>query len=239
MSILNKWWNALVSLIYPPSCPVCGKPLEAYEETICTLCRLTAPETGYWRSYENPVKAKFDGLVPIEAASSMLFFVRGSGWQRLIHSFKYHHRYGLARELGYRYGILLKEGGLYDGVERVVPLPLHPFKRLRRGYNQAEYLAEGIAEALGVPIERHCLIRRRNTLSQARMPRRMRAENVAGAFAIRHGDRLAGHHLLLVDDVLTTGSTLTAAIEAILAAAADVKISIATLAVSRKEIGVE
>lgn len=238
MSILNSWWRDLVALVYPPVCAVCGEPLARHERAICTLCRMTAPLTGFWREYDNPVREKFEGMVPIERASAMLFFVRGSGWQRLIHGFKYHHRYALAREVGRWYGALLKESGLYDDLDAIVPLPLHPFKRLRRGYNQADYLAEGIGEVLGVPIDRSHLVRQRNTSSQARTPRRERAANVEGAFAVRKGCALAGQHLLLVDDVLTTGSTLTAAIEALLDEVPQLRISVAVLAVSRKELGV-
>ncbi len=239
MSILNSWWRDLVALLFPPVCPVCGARLESYEGSICTLCRIAAPLTYYWRAYENPVKEKLCSLVPVEQASAMLFFVRGSGWQRLIHAFKYHHRYALARDLGRWYGRLLRESGLYDEVDAIVPLPLHPLKRIRRGYNQADYIAEGIAEELDRPILRGVLVRRRNTLSQARTPRRERAANVEGAFKVRDSRPFADRHLLLVDDVVTTGSTLTAAIEAILAVRPEARISVAVLAASRKELGVD
>ncbi len=239
MSILSDWWRDLVALIYPPHCPVCGERLDPTEGSLCTLCRITAPLTHYWLECENPVAAKFAGMVPIEQASAMLFFVRGSGWQRLIHHFKYHHQYALARDLGRWYGRLLVESGLYDTVDVIVPLPLHPLKRLRRGYNQAEYIAEGLAEVMHLPIDRHALQRRRNTHSQARTPRRERAGNVAGAFRVGNKERLAGRHLLLVDDVLTTGSTLIAAIEAIVEATPDARVSVAVLAASRHELGVE
>lgn len=239
MSTLSKWFRAFAALLYPPVCAACGEPLTAGERSLCTLCRLTAPLTGFWREYDNPVRDKLASLVPVERAAAMLYFVRGSGWQRLIHSFKYHHRWRLAVEMGRWYGALLRESGLYDDIDAVVPLPLHPFKRLLRGYNQAEYLAEGIAEGLGVGVERHLLRRVRHTSSQARTPRRERAANVAGAFAAAEGRKLAGRHLLPVDDVLTTGSTLTAAIEALQAVAADCRVSVAVLAASRKELGID
>lgn len=242
MSILNslrRLGRDLFDLLYPPVCPVCGLRLDPSEGSICMLCRLAAPLTGYWNETVNPVTDKFEGIVPIETGSALLFFVRGSGWQRLIHGFKYHHRYASARDMGRWYGRLLAESGCYDTVDCIVPLPLHPFKRLLRGYNQAEYIAEGMAESMHLPIERSVLVRRRNTSSQARKPRRERAANVAGAFAVRNGARLSGRHLLLVDDVLTTGSTLTVAIEALLAAIPDVRVSVAVLAASRKELGVD
>lgn len=239
MSILSSWFSAFWQLIYPPACAVCDEPLVAGETEICTLCRITAPMTGFWREYDNPVRDKLAAFVPIEHASAMLFFVRGSGWQRLIHSFKYHRRWHLARYMGRMYGALLRESGLYADVDRVVPLPLHPLKRLWRGYNQAEYLAEGIAESLGVPIERGGLRRCRYTESQARKPRRERAANVAGAFRVSNRSCFEGHHLLLVDDVLTTASTLTAAIEALRDTVPSCRISVAVLAVSRNELGID
>ena len=239
MSILSELFRDVASLFFPARCAVCGEPLETGERTLCTLCRATAPLTGYWREADNPVVRKCWGLVPVEQASGFLFFVHGSGWRQLIHGFKYRGAWRTARSLGEWYGRYLRESGLYDGVECVVPLPLHPFKRCRRGYNQSEYIAEGIASQLGVPVERHCVYRRRNTASQALKPRRERAGNVEGAFAVRHPERLAGRHLLLVDDVMTTGSTLLSCAGEILQAVPGCRISLAVLAVSQHELGVK
>ena len=108
-------------------------------------------------------------MVPVCQDSGFLFFVRASGWRRLIHGFKYRGAWRTAREMGAWYGRYLRESGLYDDVEVVVPLPLHPFKRCRRGYNQSEYIAEGIAAQLGVEVDRRSVRRVRNTASQALM----------------------------------------------------------------------
>ena len=120
-------------------------------------------------------------------------------------------------------------------MEAVVPLPLHPFKRCRRGYNQSEYIAEGIAGQLGVEVDRRSVGRKRNTASQALKSRRERAANVEGAFAVRR----PGRHVLLVDDVMTTGSTLLSCAAEMLRAAPGCRVSIAALAVSRRELGVK
>ena len=141
MSILNDLVRDVASLLFPSRCAVCGEPLARGERTVCTLCRATAPLTGYWREADNPVVRRCWGMVPVCQASGFLFFVRASGWRRLIHGFKYRGAWRTAREMGAWYGRYLRESGLYDDVEVVVPLPLHPFKRCRRGYNQSEYIA--------------------------------------------------------------------------------------------------
>ena len=239
MSILNDLVRDVASLLFPPRCAVCGEPLARGERTVCTLCRATAPLTGYWREADNPVVRRCWGMVPVCQASGFLFFVRASGWRRLIHGFKYRGAWRTAREIGAWYGRYLRESGLYDDVEVVVPLPLHPFKRCRRGYNQSEYIAEGIAAQLGVEVDRRSVSRVRNTASQALKPRRERAGNVEDAFAVRRPERLAGRHVLLVDDVMTTGSTLLSCASAILRDAPGCRISIAALAVSQRELGVK
>lgn len=238
MSILSELWGDLMSLLFPARCAVCGSPLVRGERTVCTLCRATAPLTGYWAEADNPVFRKCWGLVPLHRASGFLFFVHGSGWRQLIHGFKYRGAWRTAREMGEWYGACLAEGGLYDDVDVVVPLPLHPFKRLRRGYNQSEYIAEGIAAQLGIEVDRRSVVRRRNTASQTRQPRRERARNVEKAFAVRRPERLEGRHVLLVDDVMTTGSTLLSCAAEILRAVPGCRVSIAALAVPRRELGI-
>ena len=137
MSILNDLLSDLAALLFPPHCAVCGHPLAPGERTVCTLCRATAPLTGYWREADNPVLRRCRDLLPVERASALLFFVHGSGWRRLIHGFKYRGAWRTARAMGEWYGDRLRAGGLHDDVDLVIPVPLHPLKRCRRGYNQS------------------------------------------------------------------------------------------------------
>lgn len=238
MSILSDLLRDVAALFFPPRCPVCGVPLAQGERTVCTLCRTTAPLTGFWLEADNPLLAKCRDMLPVERASGFLYYIHGSGWRELIRGFKYRGAWRTARAMGEWYGRCLKESGLYDGVEVVVPLPLHPVKRCRRGYNQSEYIAEGIAAQLGVEVDRRSVRRKRNTESQALKARRDRARNVEDAFAVVRPGRLAGRHVLLVDDVFTTGSTMLSCAGEMLRAAPGCRISIAALAVSRRELGV-
>lgn len=237
MSILSELLHDVRSLLFADRCAVCGEPLARGERLVCTYCRATAPLTGYWHEADNPVLARCRDLVPIHRASAFLFFVHGSGWRRLIHAFKYRGRWRAARTMGAWYGRCLKESGLYDDVQTVIPVPLHFGKRCRRGYNQAEYIAEGIAAQLGARVDAGSVCRCRATDSQARKAHRERAANVEAAFAVRRPERLTGH-ILLVDDVMTTGSTILSCAEAILEAAPDCRLSVAALAVSRRGLGI-
>lgn len=217
-------------LLYPPVCVVCGRMLADDEEHICLTCRFLAPVTGYCEKPYNPLFESFLGRVPLQSASAMLFYETSSPWRRLIHDFKYHDRWALAEEMGRWYGRLLKQSGYYNTIEVVVPLPLHPLRFLMRGYNQSYYLARGIAEALEAEVDTRSVKRVRYTRPQARMRRRDREKNVASAFRVVNPAALEGRHILLVDDVLTTGNTLEACANAIMEAQVTCKISIAVLA---------
>ena len=239
MSILSEILSDIRALFFPPRCPVCGERMERGEACVCTLCRATAPLTGFWTERDNPVARKFWGQLPVEQASAFLFYTRNSRWRLLIHAFKYRGMWRRAYEMGCWYGRCLSESGLSDGFDTVVPLPLHPLRLCRRGYNQAELIARGIAEQLGAELDTRSVRRRRNTDSQARTPKSERGRNVAGAFVVRRPERLAGRRVLLVDDVLTTGHTMSACAEAILRAVPDCRIGIAALASPPGELGIK
>ena len=146
MSILNDLVRDVASLLFPPRCAVCGEPLARGERTVCTLCRATAPLTGYWREADNPVVRRCWGMVPVCQASGFLQpFVRAErGWRRLIHGFKYRGRGARPGRWACAGGICVKADLRRRG-RWSSPLPLHPLCRCRRGYNQSEYIAEGLA----------------------------------------------------------------------------------------------
>ncbi len=227
-----------VSLLFPRRCPVCGgTPPRGC--TICTLCELTAPLTGLWSEAGNGMAQRFWGLLPVEHASAFLWYVEGSPWREAVHRFKYRGEWRTAYELGRRYGAMMSESGLYDGVDAAVPVPLHYRRLLGRGYNQAEYVAEGIARELGIEVDRDSVRRHRYNRSQTSRSAHERWENVEGIFSVRRPESLAGRHLLLVDDVFTTGATVMSLGRAIIDAVPDVRLSVAVLAASRRSAGLE
>lgn len=212
---------------------MCGEHVNDAMHGICIKCRYNIPLTNYWLKEENPVKEKFAGLVPIEQGSSFIFYAGDSLWRTMIHRFKYSGEWQIAYNMGRWYGAELKASGLYDNVDLVIPIPLHYIKILKRGYNQSTYLAEGIAKSLGAKVDTRATRRIRNNPSQARRGARDRWENVDKLFHIVHPERLRGKHILVVDDVLTSGATLTTFLKEVTQTIPDCRISIATLAVTK------
>ena len=222
----------MAGLFFRRRCMVCGEPLLDGERHICTACAYLMPMTGFASEAENALFRRFWGIVPVERAAALIFFIHGSEWQRMIHGFKYRDKWRWAYVMGRRLGAALRDGGLFADVEAVLPVPLHSRRLLMRGYNQSEYIARGVAEELGIPVESGILYRRRNNPSQTRLDERDRRENVRDLFGVRHTERLRGRHVLIVDDVITSGETVTACAEALIAAA-ECRISVASVAASQ------
>ena len=232
--MLSNLFADLRSLLFPSGCIVCGGDVSPSMHGICTMCRYEIPLTNFWLEDENPTKEHFAGIIPLVHASSFFYFSHESQWRTLIHRFKYGGEWRIAETLGSWYGSVLHDTGKYDDVDVVVPVPLHFIKTIKRGYNQSSYLAESIARELGKPTDRRSVRRHRNNPPQSRSSMGERWTNVENLFTVANPRALSGKHILLVDDVLTTGATLASLASAILAAVPDARISIATLAVSRK-----
>lgn len=222
-----------VSLFYPRLCEACGKTLRRGEEIICTECQYTLPQTHYHEERNNAIEKHFWGRVEIFRASSFYFFQKGSRIQHLIHQLKYRGRAEVGVKLGAMYGIQLREQSDYHTAEVVLPVPLHPSKELQRGYNQVNLFCEGMAAQMEVPWFSNILVRSKATETQTHKSRFERWENVGTVFQIQDAAQLEGKHVLLCDDVITTGSTLEACARAILAVAGTT-VSIATIACAVK-----
>lgn len=223
-----------VDLLFPTLCLGCTHSLQANEKVLCAHCRIKLPETGQHCRPDNEfVLNKFAGKVPIQFVASYLHFSKGGVVQRLIHRIKYKGQKEAAKEVAIWYGHLLKSAdSRLPQIDVLIGVPLHKRRLQQRGFNQADWIAEGLSEALDIPTQTDVLIRNRFRKSQTRMNRIERWENVKTEFAVKNADRIAGHHVALVDDVLTTGATLEAcAIELLRAGCASV--SVLTLAATR------
>ena len=237
--MLSDAWRDLRRITLPEVCPICGGRLPRGEAVVCSLCEATAPLTYLWQSEENPLREHFAGLMPVERAAAFFWYVEGSAWRDAVHRFKYGNMWRTAYNLGRWYGACLRASGLYDDVDAVVPVPLHWRRRLWRGYNQAEYLAEGMAREMGLKVDRHSLCRHRYNASQTSQSHSERWDNVEGIFRVRNGKALENKHILLVDDVFTTGATIISLGETILRAVPSARLSVAVLATTRRSLRLE
>jgi len=218
-----------VGLIFPRVCLACDDPLGRGEEHLCTSCRAQLPYTDYHLlpHDKNPLARRFWGRVPVRHTLSYLRFLRRGRVQHLLHQLKYRGQRDVGLALGRWYGHdLVRHDFQFD---LVVPVPLHPRKLAKRGYNQSDPFAAGLAESLQIPWLATGLRRLEHTASQTRKNRLERWKNVAEVFEAADPAAVQGKHVLVVDDVLTTGATLEACAAALLAAGA-AEVSIATIA---------
>lgn len=218
----------IASLFFPPRCAACGKPLPDGETFLCNYCRWQIPLTRHWERDDNPLAERLRAHVPVVRAAAFYFFSHESPFRDLIHDFKYRGQWLSARRMGEWFGAEISP--FYIDIDVVVPVPLHLRKRLSRGYNQSEHIARGIAAALSKPVDTRAVMRTTHTRSQATRTGAERWDNVSGIFRVRRPAALAGRHVLLVDDVLTTGATILSLADAIMRAVPDCRVSIATLA---------
>ena len=225
--------EALVDLFFPEICQACGNALFNQEKLICTFCSFHLPQTHYHHQKNNPVSKLFWGRAAIETAAAFYFFNKGSRVQRLLHQLKYRGRSDLAIHVGYLYGTELKQSPLYADVDLIIPIPLHKKKLKQRGYNQSDAFARGLSQGMLIEWDAGILERTIANETQTNKSRFERWTNVASIFAIKNPDKLKNKHILLVDDVITTGSTLEAAATLILSLN-QVKLSIVSMACSLK-----
>ena len=225
----------VASLFLPRTCLACGRVLLENEGSVCLACRYNMPLPNFAKRKDNPIKLLFENVLDVESAAAMFWFVGGTEWQRIVHNFKYHGRWFFAQKMGEWMGEELLDSGNFDDIDLIVPIPLHYRRRLHRGYNQSEQLALGVGRKMGVECDFRSMRRCHYNDSQTSKSRSERWENVEEIFEVRRVEKLRGKHILLIDDVLTTGATMASCASAIVKACeGDVRISIATLTVSRR-----
>jgi competence protein ComFC len=232
MKWLSEWGEDLLSLFYPRLCLACGHVRPPARELICLSCQYKLPQTHFHEEEENGFTERFWGRIRLEAGAALYYFVKGGRVQHLIHQLKYHGKRQVGRTLGHYYGRQLSGSSFFKEVELIVPVPLHPRKLHRRGYNQSALFASGLSETMGVPWMKGVLRRRTFTSTQTRKSRLERLENVLDAFELSRPQAIKGRHVLLVDDVLTTGATLEACAMR-LQEAPGVKVSMATIGIAQ------
>ena len=224
---------SILEALFPTTCTCCGKTLVHGEHQMCLHCLSGLTHTFYSALNDNHTERLLTGRIPFEHATSFLQFQQGNTVQQVIHAMKFHGNSELCLLMGRQMGLDLLQAGRFDDVDLLVPVPLHWRRKLERGYNQSELLCRGIATHFRRPILTRSLVRQRHTERQSMQVSSNRESNVKGAFRVKHPERLEGRHLLLVDDVLTTGATLASCCDA-LKEVNNLKISIATLSIASR-----
>lgn len=222
-------FHDFVDLLFPRICNACEISLSANEKVLCTRCLHALPVTNYHKERENPVEAIFFGRIPVENASSLLLFEKKGMVQSLIHNLKYRGQQEIGTFLGAWMGKELREQERFRKVSMVIPVPLHKKKLKKRGFNQVEKFGKEISKALEVPYVDYLLLKKNTSQTQTVKKRFARWGNIGETFVLEKPGELENEHVLLVDDLVTTGATLEACAEKLLQAKG-VKISIATMA---------
>ncbi len=221
----------LFRLIYPALCPGCGESLLPGEHDLCLHCQLTLPYTRFSTTPFNSTEQRLTGRFPLHAATSYLYFNNETLGRPIVHSIKYNGNIHLARTMGRHMAQDLLQSHRFDNIDLIVPVPLHWRKLLKRGYNQSEELSRGLSQVLHIPVSTHNLIRTTYTETQTHKDRSERLSNMQHVFRVKHPESLQGKHILVIDDVITTGATLDAACQP-LASIPDITISVATLCIA-------
>jgi len=210
MKLQQGYLADFVSLLFPELCAACRESLVANEHLICMDCRYNLPFTNFHQQPENTVARQFWGKINLEGAYALYYFTKGGKIQNLMHQFKYRGIKQIGNLLGNIAGGQLIKNDVFNTIDMIVPVPLHKKRMRQRGYNQSTCFAEGLAQKLNATVEDNNLVRVTATETQTHKSRFARFENMQEVFTVKNPERLANKHILLVDDIITTGSTLEA-----------------------------
>ena len=224
-----SFWSRLLDLISPRLCVVCGNRLAVTEETLCSKCYLHLPRTDFGHNlYENVMAKLFWGQIAIEKATALFYYEPHAETANILYELKYKNHPEIGVVMGRMMAKELKNSGLFDDIDDIVPVPLAKKRERQRGYNQSTELAKGVSEVTGLPIANHIVRRTKFVGSQTQRGRWERNENVENVFELIDGNNISGKHLLLIDDVVTTGATIVACAKE-MQKASHVKISVLAL----------
>ena len=201
----------LLDVVMPRTCAICGGRLTVGESVICSVCHLHLPMTGHEQSpLDNPLARLFWGQFPIERAAAFFYFEPHAAPSRIIYDMKYHDHPEIAHDMGMLAARHFAPSGFFDGIEAIIPLPITRKRQWQRGYNQSSEIARGVSSVTGIPILKNVVRRTKFSQSQTTQRGQERLKNVEDAFLLTDPQRIAGRHILLIDDIVTTGATVIA-----------------------------
>jgi ComF family protein len=224
--------NDIFDLIFPHICCTCGERITKEDELICFGCRAKLPKVKFSDPCNNELTDRFLGKFSLKFGTSYLHFYKSGNTQTLMHKFKYQNKPALGVMIGRYHGYEIAASGYSNGLDMIIPVPIHPKKLSKRGYNQSLKFASGLSEATNIPVEADIVIRTIHGESQTHKSKEERQRSVAEVFQIKEPNRVCGKSILLVDDVITTGATLEACGKLLLNAGC-AELSIATMAIAK------
>lgn len=228
-AMIKKAISGIMHMAYPETCLSCGHTLNMEETCLCHECLWNLPATNHKSKTENSAAVRFYGKLPFEKCDCFFYYKKGSTMQTLIELMKYKGYTELCEFMGHYAGINLNREKFFADIDLIVPVPLHPSRYKKRGYNQSEMIARGLSKAGHIPVDTKTLIRKVGNQTQTKRSIYDRWKNVNTIFSLSDTGNFDGKHILIVDDVLTSGSTLEACGNEVLKAK-DIKISFFTLA---------
>lgn len=226
-----SWIIDFFRLLFPRSCIVCGGALSEKDNYLCVSCHVHLPRTDYYLEEDNEVARLFWGKVSLQHAASYFYYSKGSDYCRILYRLKYHHCKEVGEVMGRFMAAEMQNSAFFNDVDLIVPVPLHKKKERLRGYNQCEWIAKGVSAVTGIPVNTSGLVRTVHNSTQTKKSANERWENVQNIFSVSFPEEFTAKHILLIDDVLTTGATLHAC-ASVLKELDGVKVSILTLAVA-------
>ena len=226
---LSSWIDPVFWLYFPKNCPACGRPLRLFGANICGRCSQNLPETHFFEAPSNPIEKIFYGRLPISAGAAAWYFHKNSALQALLFQLKYKSNKDVGLFIGKQMGALLAASERFSSIDALVPVPLHPQALSKRGFNQAALICEGIGQVWHKPVLTGAIARTKHTSTQTKQTRAERWDNMEDAFTIKDPTSINGKHLLIIDDVITTGATIEACGKTLLTIK-DVRVSVAAAA---------
>jgi len=226
---LASWIDPIFWLYFPKNCPACGRPLRLFGANICGRCSQNLPETHFFEAPGNPIEKIFYGRLPMSAGAAAWYFHKNSALQALLFQLKYKSNEDVGLFIGKQMGALLAASERFASIDALVPVPLHPQALSKRGFNQAALICEGISQVWHKPVLVGAIARTKHTNTQTKQSRAVRWDNMENAFSIKDPTSIMGKHLLLIDDVITTGATIEACGKTLISVK-DVQLSVAAAA---------